>query len=92
MHRDSVYDIPPEVEQLAYSSLCNNQAMYAKGRLITFQGHPEFNEEIVREVIEGRYASGVFDRTMYNDGMERVGNRHDGVAVGKAFVKFALDG
>lgn len=91
MHRDIVYEIPSGVEQIAHSPLCKNQGMYAKGRLITVQGHPEFTDEIVTEVLEGRHASGVFDDAMYKDGMQRVGNRHDGVIVGKAFIKFALE-
>lgn len=92
MHKDMVYEVPSEVEQLAHSPVCANQGMYAKGRLITVQGHPEFTDEIVTELLEARHASGVFDDTMYKDGMNRVGSRHDGVAVGKAFVKFALEG
>jgi len=92
MHKDIVYEVPHGVTQLAYTSKCTNQGMYAKGRLITVQGHPEFTDEIVTELLEARHASGVFDDTLYKDGMDRVGNRHDGVTVGKAFVKFALEG
>lgn len=92
MHRDIVYEIPSDVEQLAFSPKCTNQGMYAKGRLITVQGHPEFTGDIVTELLEARHASGVFDDTMFNDGMDRVRDKHEGVVVGKAFVHFALDG
>lgn len=92
MHRDIVYGIPPGVEQLAYTPICENHAMYAKGRLITVQGHPEFNGEIVTEVLDTRHAAGVFDDKMYQEGMSRVMNDHAGVLVSKAFVKFALEG
>lgn len=91
MHKDIVYDIPAGVKQLAHSPRCTNQGMYAKGRLLTVQGHPEFTEEIVTELLEARHASGVFDDKMYGEGMDRVGNRHDGTAVGKAFVKLVLE-
>lgn len=92
MHKDIVYEIPSEVEHLAYSHKCTNQGMYAKGKLITVQGHPEFTDEIVTELLEARHATGVFDDALYKDGMDRVGNKHDGVSVGKAFVRFALEG
>lgn len=91
MHRDVVYDYPPEVEQLGSSPRCDVQGMYVKNRLITVQGHPEFTEEIVTELLETRHTSGVFDDTMYKEAMNRVGNRHDGVTVAKAFLKFFLE-
>lgn len=90
MHRDVVYVYPEGVEELAYSPRCSVQGMYARGRLVTVQGHPEFNEEVVTELLEARHESGVFDDAMYKDGMDRVGKRHDGVVVSKAFVKFLL--
>ena len=91
MHRDIVYDYPEEVEHLAHSPRCAVQGMYIKTRLITVQGHPEFTDAIVTELLEARHTAGVFDDGMYKDGMDRVGNRHDGVVVAKAFIKFVLE-
>ena len=34
---------------------------------------------------------GVFPPGVYEDGLNRVGNDHDGIAVGKAFVKFMAE-
>lgn len=92
MHRDIIYGIPPGVELLAHTPVCENQAMYASGRLISVQGHPEFDAEIVTEVLETRHEAGVFEDEMFEDGMRRVGDRHDGVVIGKAFVRFVLEG
>ncbi|QIW98944.1 hypothetical protein AMS68_004462 [Peltaster fructicola] len=52
MHRDIVYTLPPSVESLGRSPVCEVQGMYARKRLITVQGHPEFTAEIVDELIE----------------------------------------
>lgn len=65
--------------------------MYVKGHIITVQGHPEFNEQIVTELLQTRHKQGVFDDTMYQDAMSRVAKKHDGVAVGRAFIKFLLE-
>ncbi|KAG0652502.1 glutamine amidotransferase [Hyphodiscus hymeniophilus] len=46
MHRDIVYNYPDGVESLAYTEKCAVQGMYIPKRVITVQGHPEFNEEI----------------------------------------------
>jgi len=91
MHRDIVYAYPDGVEHLGHSPRCEVQGMYAPRRLISVQGHPEFNGEIVAELLENRHDKGIFDDAMYRDGMSRVRKHHDGVAVGAAFVRFLLE-
>lgn len=88
MHRDIVYEYPPGTEALGHSPRCDVQGMYIKGRLITIQGHPEFNGELVAELLDNRHERGIFDDAMYKEGMERVRNPHDGVVVGAAFLRF----
>ncbi len=66
--------------------------MYIRNRVITVQGHPEFNEEIVRELLEVRHRQGIFDDETFEDGIRRVGNGHDGVVVAEAFLRFLLEG
>ena len=91
MHRDIVYCYPEGVEELGSSPVCRVQGMYAPRRLITVQGHPEFDQEIVTEILESRHAMGIFDDEAFEAAMRRVGRPHDGVVVGKAFVDFLLD-
>ena len=91
MHRDIVFDYPPGVEELGSSPVCRVQGMYAPKRLISVQGHPEFNQEIETEIIKARHAQGIFDDTQYEDGMKRVALNHDGVVVSEAFLKFLLE-
>ncbi|RDW69384.1 class I glutamine amidotransferase-like protein [Coleophoma cylindrospora] len=91
MHRDIVYNYPEGIEALAYTEKCAVQGMYAARRLITVQGHPEFTEEIVRELLIARHGSGVFDDAMFEDAMGRVDKYQDGVVVCKAFLRFLLE-
>ena len=91
MHRDIVYDYPHGVESLAYTEKCAVQGMYIPQRLITVQGHPEYNEDIVRELLIARHASGIFNDEIFKDSMGRVDKYQDGVVVSKAFLKFLLD-
>lgn len=88
MHRDEVKAFPPDAIQLASTAFCPVQAMCVPKRYISVQGHPEFNEEIVREICERRHDAGAFSDELYGDAMKRVGNEHDGVAIAKAFVRF----
>ena len=65
--------------------------MYVPRRLITVQGHPEFNKDIVTELLETRHEQRIFDDETFEDGMARVGNAQDGVVVAKAFLRFAME-
>ncbi|KAK7538189.1 class I glutamine amidotransferase-like protein [Phyllosticta citribraziliensis] len=91
MHRDIVFEYPPGVEPLGQSPVCSTQAMYAKGRLITVQGHPEFNDRIMEVILNARHEQGVFDDALYNDAIKRAASSHDGVAIAQAFLRFLLE-
>jgi GMP synthase-like glutamine amidotransferase len=89
MHRDVVPHYPQSVEKLGYSELCDVQGIYVKHRVITLQGHPEYNEKIAGILLDRRRGTLMDDET-YQDGKKRVNNPHDGVAVGVGFLKFLL--
>ncbi|KAH9881914.1 hypothetical protein J1614_001085 [Plenodomus biglobosus] len=91
MHRDALPTYPPTVTPLAHSPRCSTQAMYTPNRLLSVQGHPEFNEEIVKYLVEMRHAQGLFGDEEAGDALERVGRAHDGGVVGRAFLRFLLE-
>lgn len=91
MHRDIVFYYPPGVEELGSNAVCKVQGMYVRKRLITVQGHPEFNEEIMTEILETRHEMGIFDDETFAAALKRVVKPHDGLVVSKAFLRFLLD-
>ncbi|KAL0256348.1 hypothetical protein SLS55_008742 [Diplodia seriata] len=91
MHRDIVYEYPPGVEPLGHSPLCEVQGMYAKGRLITVQGHPEFNEKIMVVILKARHENGIFDDGLFTDSLGRAPQPHDGLVISQAFIRFLLE-
>jgi len=91
MHRDIIFYYPPGVEELGSNAICKVQGMYVPKHLITVQGHPEFNEEIMTEILETRHKQGTFDDEAFAHAMQRVGKPHDGLVVSKAFLRFLLD-
>ncbi|KAL4985962.1 class I glutamine amidotransferase-like protein [Aspergillus falconensis] len=91
MHRDIVFAYPDGVTPLGSSPRCEVQGMYKTGKFITVQGHPEFKEDIVSEVVNLRAAAGVFDKQQAEDALKRAGKPHDGIAIGVAFLKFLLE-
>ncbi|KAL9582703.1 MAG: hypothetical protein Q9212_003148 [Teloschistes hypoglaucus] len=91
MHKDIVFDHPHGVQPLGSTSRCKVQGMAVPRRVLTVQGHPEFTEEILVEILEVRHQQGVFGDEIYGEAMGRVGRGHDGLLVGKKFVEFFLD-
>lgn len=88
MHRDIVYTLPPNTVCLGSTARCEVQGMYSPRRFITVQGHPEFTGEIVSEILQLRRQTGVFPEDVYEGAMSAVDNEHDGVALGRTFIKF----
>ncbi|KAI0997141.1 hypothetical protein K3495_g11045 [Podosphaera aphanis] len=91
MHRDVVNCCPEGVELLGSTDICVIQSMYIPQRMITVQGHPEYNEEIVSLLLRWRLNSGILDEETFTDAIGRVNKHHDGVAVAKAFLRFLLE-
>jgi GMP synthase-like glutamine amidotransferase len=91
MHRDVINGFPEGVTPMGSSTACENQGMYRKGRLITVQGHPEFTSDIVQEILESREKAGIFPPGVYDDGIRRLQDHDDGVAVAQAFLRFLLE-
>lgn len=91
MHRDVVYAYPEDVEELGSSPVCKVQGMYTPRRLITVQGHPEFNEDIMTEIVETRHKMGIFSDEAYKENMGKLSKKHDGLVVSRAFLRFLVD-
>ncbi|KAH7324668.1 class I glutamine amidotransferase-like protein [Stachybotrys elegans] len=92
MHRDIVYEVPEGATLLCSNAICEVQGLYAPGKYLTVQGHPEFSEDIISEILVNRHRAGIFPDDVFTDAMSRAPIHHDGVAVGKAFLKFFAEG
>lgn len=58
-HRDHVAELPAGAELLAYSEQTPVQMFAVGDRVLCMQGHPEFNNDIVRDLVESRGKEGV---------------------------------
>lgn len=91
MHQDIVHSLPAGVESLGSSSLCQIQGMYMPGRFITVQGHPEYNADVVTDIVEVRHTTHkVFTKEFVEESLGRANFEHDGVDIGAVFLKFLL--
>lgn len=92
MHRDIVDEFPKGSIPLGSNEICEVQGFYSPGRYLTVQGHPEFTNEIISEILFNRHTVGIFTDEVYNEAMKRAPLPHDGVAIAKAFLKFYREG
>lgn len=80
------------MENLGSTPRCAVQGMYQRGNFISFQGHPEFNEDVIREILDMKKADGLFGTELYEDSIKRASLEHDGLLVGRLFSRFILEG
>ena len=90
MHRDIAYEIPAGCVNLGSTPICEVQGLYMPGRILTVQGHPEYDGFVITSLLEARYKTGIFDEGTFHSGMERAGKPHDGVLFGEAVWRFIL--
>ncbi|KAJ6005764.1 hypothetical protein N7451_003708 [Penicillium sp. IBT 35674x] len=90
-HQDAVLSCPPGVTVLGSSPHCEVQVLYAPRRLLTVQGHPEYNKDALVEIISHHARKGTFSENQTQEALSRAGKQHDGVAIGAAFLRFLLE-
>lgn len=97
MHRDIVATLPPTpakqppVQVLASTPKCAIHGMYVPKKLITIQGHPEFNGDVMRKVMDFRREQGIFGDEIYADALARADRKQDGLLIAQAFLRFMLE-
>lgn len=92
MHRDAVIEPPPKVHIVASSPGCDVQVMCRPGRVLGFQGHPEFDASITEALLQQRLDEGILETSLYKYAMSRAGREHDGAAFAVVLCRFLGSG
>lgn len=58
MHGDQVVELPDTAEIIASSEFCEFAGLYYPEGVLTYQGHPEFDNEFIRDLIEYKWGNG----------------------------------
>lgn len=77
IHRDHVVTLPPEAEVLASSPQTPVQVYTIGDRILGVQGHPEFFNEIVEDLVISRRDMGIIDTKLANKAIDSFKNRPD---------------
>lgn len=87
-HQDAVLSLPENLASLGSSPACAIQGLFQDGRVLTLQGHPEFNAYIMRRLLDAKNDAGLLTDHVFKDGSERADHPQDGLLVGSAILKF----
>ncbi len=85
-HQDQVTRLPAGAQLLASSDFCPNAAFTLGGRVLCFQGHPEFTHDFSRSLLHIR--QGVYTPEFYARCLDSLQQGHDGLTVGGWMVEF----
>ncbi|KAF9583004.1 hypothetical protein BGW38_010441 [Lunasporangiospora selenospora] len=92
LHQDIVTGIPEKFTVLASTQHTMNQSMISNDRrIVTLQGHPEFNGPIMKEFIKARSASGVFSKELAEASMSVVDYELDNVKMAARILQFSQE-
>ncbi|PCI85842.1 MAG: GMP synthase [Hyphomicrobiales bacterium] len=58
MHGDQVVERPPTAEIIATSDFCEFAGLYYPEGVLTYQGHPEFDNQFIRDLIDYKWNNG----------------------------------
>ncbi|KOS18371.1 putative glutamine amidotransferase-like protein [Escovopsis weberi] len=86
-HRDIVFDVPDGLLNLGSSPVCENQAFYQPGRILTFQGHPEFDASVTTELLG---IPDLLDEKQIERALETVDRQHSGAYLAVKMIEFLL--
>ncbi|GGX48367.1 glutamine amidotransferase-related protein [Saccharospirillum salsuginis] len=85
-HRDQVTAIPPQARPLLTNPFCEHAAFYIPGKVLCFQGHPEFTKEYEQVLLPLRESDVPPEQmSAIRDSME---DPHEGVRIGQWMKRF----
>lgn len=85
-HRDQVTRLPEQAVCLASSDFCPNAAFMLQQQVLCFQGHPEFTQDFLRQLLESR--RNIYTPEFYAAALNSLDQQHDGQLVGRWMLEF----
>ncbi len=87
LHQDQVVETPPEAHVIACTEFCANAGLAYKGRAISFQPHPEFTPQFMRDIIEHKIKLGL-SKELGEAALARIGTQYDSARIARQLTDF----
>jgi len=85
-HQDQVVEVAKDAKVLASSDFCENAVCQIGDHILTFQGHPEFQPDYAREIMQFR--RDMIGEEAYTTGMDSLREAHEGHRVARWILNF----
>ena len=87
LHQDQVVETPPDARVIACTDFCANAGLAYRGSAISFQPHPEFTPQFMRDIIELRIRHGLARQTG-ETALAQIGTQYDSARIARLLVEF----
>jgi GMP synthase-like glutamine amidotransferase len=91
-HQDEVVRLPPGARHLARSDFTEHEMMFVEPSVLSMQGHPEFDSEVVRAIIEDRRKRGIISSNYAQDALRTLSVPPDRAALQRLLRGFLRTG
>jgi GMP synthase-like glutamine amidotransferase len=89
VHQDVVFEPPQGLTIIGSTEKTRVQGLYARGKILTLQGHPEFADEIVETITNNLYNEGLITKDLFKDSLSSLSlKKNHGTEIGKIIAKF----
>lgn len=89
-HQDQVVALPGNAQRLLHNDFCRNAAFLIPGKVLCFQGHPEFTHQYLRDLMAGRRDQ--LDPKVFAAAEQSMHTPHEGDRVARWMVRFVENG
>ena len=90
MHQDQVVEKPADAEVIASTDFCSNAGLVYKGKAISFQPHPEFSPDYMRDLIRYKIERGTMPIEQAKAALDAVGDENDSREIAVQLASFFL--
>lgn len=73
------------------SDMCDTQGLFEPGRVLTYQGHPEFDQNILYYFMEMLGSSGIIDNETYRTSLILINQKSTSQLAAEVVVRFFAD-
>jgi GMP synthase (glutamine-hydrolysing) len=87
LHQDQVVKRPPDAEVICTSDFCENAGLAYKGKAISFQPHPEFDDRFLDELLTLRAGTAISPERVA-EGRASLGQGTDSPLVAAEIARF----
>ncbi len=90
MHQDQVVEKPADAIVIASTDFCKNAGLAYQGKAISFQPHPEFTPEYMRDLIQYKIENTSFPKEQGKAAIENVASKNDSMHIARQLADFFI--